>query len=74
MKGNRYFIFTPLLLSINCTEKTEKEDTAKGQSYVPLNAQKVQVVSMHWFANERIFLLPTHFFKTFLYKGKKVIR
>lgn len=73
MKGNRYFIFTLLLLSINYAEKTEKEDTIKGQSHVPLNAQKIQVVSMHWFANERIFLLPTHFLKTFLHKGKKVI-
>lgn len=71
MKGNSYFIFTLLLLSINCAEKTEKEDTARGQSYVPLNAQKVQVVSMHWFANERIFLLPTHFFKTSCTRGKK---
>lgn len=42
--------------------KTEKKETAKGQSHVPLNAEKVQVVSVRWFANERIFLLPTRFF------------
>lgn len=50
----------------------EKKGTRKGQSHLPLNAQKVQV-SVQWFANEKIFLLPTHFFKTSLNKRKKVI-
>lgn len=58
MRGNRYFIFVPMLLSLN---SAEKKGTRKGQSHLPLNAQKVQV-SVQWFANEKIFLLPTHFF------------
>lgn len=59
MRGNRYFIFVPILLSLNSAEKKE---TTKGQSHLSLNAQKVQV-SVQWFANEKIFLLPTHFFR-----------
>lgn len=60
MRGNRYFIFVLILLSLN---SAEKKGTTKGQSHLLLNAQKVQVVSVQWFANERIFLLPTHFFR-----------
>lgn len=73
MKGSRYFIFVVLLLSVNPAEETEKKETAKGLSQVPLNAQKARVVSVYWFANEKIFLLPAHFLKTSLNKGKKVI-
>ena len=57
MRGNSILFLYCYCCQSTPQRKTEKEETTKRESSLPSNAQKVQVVSVYWFAMKAFFFL-----------------
>lgn len=72
-KGKWVFYFCAVTTDNQFCREKQRRNNKRAKS-CSSNDQKVQVASVHWFANERNFLLPIHFFRPpWTRERKKVI-